>query len=387
MQKLCIFTGTRAEYGLLKPLLKVINDDPELTLQILATGTHLSKDFGLTVQEIERDGFRVDEKIEILMSSDSTVSVCKSVGLGLISYSEALQRLDPEVLIVLGDRYEALAAAVSAMIIKIPIAHIHGGESTYGLIDEAIRHSITKMAYYHFTSTESYRNRVIQLGEHPKRVFNVGALGIDNITNLTVLDRKDLERMLDFKFGQDCMIITYHPVTLEEKTATTQFRALLDALDAFPNFKKIFTKSNADAGGREINETIDDYVRHNRTAVAFHSLGQTKYLNVLKHMKCIVGNSSSGIIEAPSLKVATVNIGDRQAGRIRCDSVVDCMPEKEPIIQAIETALSDEFQHRLNKIKNPYEKKNTAALIVEKLTNMPTPQNLKKGFFDVPLSL
>ena len=355
MQKLCIFTGTRAEYGLFKPLLKVINDHPKLTLQILATGTHLSKDFGLTVQEIERDGFRVDEKIEILMSSDSTVSVCKSLGLGLISYSEALRRLDPEVLIILGDRYEALAAAVSAMITKIPIAHIHGGESTFGLIDEAIRHSITKMAYYHFTSTESYRKRVIQLGEHPERVFNVGALGIDNIKNLTVYKRNDLERMLDFKFGQECMIITYHPVTLEEKSTEKQFRTLLNALDAFPNFQKIFTKSNADAGGREINKIIDDYVRDNRTAVAFHSLGQTRYLNVLRHMKCIVGNSSSGIIEAPSLKVATVNIGDRQAGRIRSNSVIDCMPDKEAIIQTIKTALSDEFQQGLDKIKNPYE--------------------------------
>jgi GDP/UDP-N,N'-diacetylbacillosamine 2-epimerase (hydrolysing) len=306
--------------------------------------------------------------------------------MGLISFSEALVRLDPEVLIVLGDRYEALAATLTAMITKIPVAHIHGGESTFGLIDEGIRHSITKMAYYHFTSTEPYRNRVVQLGEHPDRVFNVGALGIDNIKNLFLLDRQELERLIGFKFGQACMLITYHPVTLEKETAVEQFREILNALDVFSDVKKIFTKSNADAGGREINKMIDSYVRNKNDAVAFHSLGQTKYLNVLRYMKCVVGNSSSGIIEAPSMKVPTVNIGDRQAGRIRSESVIDCIEKKEKIVQAIETVISKEFQQKIRKMLNPYEKNDTVGLIVEKLKSLPAPQNLKKVFFDIPLS-
>ena len=387
MQRICVFTGTRAEYGLLKPLLKTLFDDPGVKLQIVATGTHLSKEFGKTVEEIENDGFLIDEKVEILLSSDTAVGVCKSLGMGLISFPEALKRLKPEVLIVLGDRYESLAATITAMILNIPVAHIHGGEATLGLIDEAIRHSITKMAYYHFTSTEHYRKRVIQLGEHPDRVFNVGALGVDNIKNLTFHDRDKVEKIIGFKFGQNCMSITYHPVTLEEKPADAQFRELLNALDAFSDYKKIFTKSNADAGGREINELIDEYVRLHNTAIAFHSLGQTKYLNMLRHMKCVVGNSSSGIIEAPSLKVATVNIGDRQEGRIRGDSVIDCTPDKASIIDAIKTALSGEFQARLVNASNPYEKDNTAALIVEKLKDLPPPSSLKKAFYDVPLSL
>lgn len=383
MRKVCIFTGTRAEYGLLKPLIDKINSDSDLKLLLIVSGMHLSPEFGLTFQKIEKDGFNIDEKIEILMSSDTPVGLCKSMGIGLISFSEALDRLCPDILVILGDRFESFAMASAAMILRIPIAHLHGGEATYGVIDEPIRHSITKMSHLHFTSTEDYRRRVIQLGENPDRVYNVGAIGIDSIKSLSLLSRKKFEEIIDFSLGKLSMLVTFHPVTLEDSTAAEQFGELLAAIDELITFRVIFTKSNADTNGRVINQMIDEYVEKNSDrTIVFTSMGQLRYLSALQFVDAVVGNSSSGIIEAPSFNVPTVNIGDRQKGRICAESVIDCEPKQKMILNAIETALSIDFQERLKKVKNPYEQVDTANRIMEVLKTADINSIIKKEFFN-----
>jgi len=384
-KKICVVTGTRADYGLLYPLLTKLADDDDFELKIAATGMHLSPEFGLTYKEIEKDGFTIDVKIENLLSSDTPVGISKSIALAVSSFAEYFVYSEPDLVIVLGDRYEILAACIAAMVVRIPIAHLYGGETTEGMIDEAIRHSITKMSYLHFTSTEDYRRRVIQLGEDPKRVFNVGALGIENIKRMQLLSKDDLESNISFKLDKPYLIVTFHPVTLEDNTAQIQFGELLNALDRFNKVKVIFTKSNSDTNGRIINKMIDDYVgiRSDR-AVAFTSLGQVKYLSALKYAAAVVGNSSSGIIEAPSFKIPTVNIGDRQKGRIQAGSVINCKPACDNIVEAINQALNSNFTKSLELITNPYGEGNVSQEMVAIIKSIFSQGiNIKKKFYDL----
>lgn len=385
MKRICVLSGTRAEYGLLKPLISKIHADRELELQLLITGMHLSPEFGLTYQEIEESGYPIAWKTEMLLSSDSENGITKSMGVGLIGFADAFSYLNPDVIIILGDRYEAFAAAAAAMIYKIPIVHLHGGETTEGAIDEAIRHAITKMSYLHFTSTEEYRNRVIQLGEAPERVFNVGALGVENINSLVLLEKEELEQQLQFQVNKNTVVVTYHPVTLENETSKEQFQNLMKVLSKNTKLKMIFTKSNSDTNGRIINYMIDDFVIKNRNrAIAFTSMGQLRYLSTLKYCGAVIGNSSSGIIEAPSFHIPTVNIGDRQKGRTRAASVIDCEYDCRGIEKAIEKAFEEEFIKKLKDIKNPYEGTHTSEMIMTVLKDyLAQGFNIKKTFYDV----
>lgn len=388
MRKICVFTGSRAEYGLLTPLMKEIEKDKSLELMLLVTGTHLSPEFGLTYREIKQDGFDMHEKVEMLLSSDTPVGISKSIGLGLIGYSEALERVKPDIAVVLGDRFEAQAFAIACVISGIPLAHIHGGESTEGAMDELFRHAITKMSHLHFTSTEEYRNRVIQMGEDPHRVFNVGALGIDNVKRLKLLGKQELEKDLNISLKSRNLLVTFHSVTLEKNTSSVYFRNVLEALNDLEETNIIFTKSNADTGGRVINEMIDEYVSRNPDkAVAFTSLGQMRYLSLMQFVDAVVGNSSSGIIEAPSFKIATVNIGDRQEGRIKAKSVIDCQPNLSDIKRALAELYSPQFQKKLKEVVNLYGDGNTAEKIAGVLKSFDVSRVLKKKFYDVPFAL
>lgn len=386
MKRIGIMTGTRAEYGLLKPLMQEINKDNDMELYLIVSGMHLSPEFGMTYQEIEEDGFEINAKVEMLLSSDSPAGISKSIGLGVIGFADEFQRADLDMLILLGDRYEALSAAICAMVMRIPIAHLHGGELTEGAIDEGIRHSITKMSYLHFTSTEQYRNRVIQLGENPERVFYVGALGVENIKKINLMTKEELERSIHFEIDENTVIVTYHPVTLENNTVEEQFLNLLEVLDRNPKIRMIFTKANADTNGRIVNKLIDKYAAQNsERACAFVSLGQKRYLSALKYCRIVIGNSSSGIIEAPSFGKPIINIGDRQKGRICADSVINCGYTQQEIQQAMETALTKEFENKASNCRNPYEKENTAANIISVIKDylLNDKIKLKKGFYDI----
>jgi len=383
MKKICVVTGTRAEYGLLYWLIKEIGEDSELCLQIIVTGMHLSPEFGLTYKEIEKE-FKIDKKIEILLSSDTAIGISKSMGLAQISFSEAYEELKPDIVVVLGDRYEIFCAVSTSMIARIPVAHIHGGEATEGLIDEAIRHSITKMSHLHFTATEEYKNRVIQLGENPQRVFNVGGMGIDNINKLDLLTIKEFEKSIGFKLNKKNILVTFHPVTLEKSTAREQFQELLDVIDSLFDTNVIFTKANSDTGGRVINLMIDEYVAlHADRAIAFTSLGQLRYLSALQYVDAVVGNSSSGLIEAPSFKIGTINIGDRQKGRIKADSVIDCESGKNEIEKAFIKLDSIEFKKTIMNVVNPYGEGGASMKIKKLLKITDTSNLLKKIFFDI----
>ncbi|WP_281854202.1 UDP-N-acetylglucosamine 2-epimerase [Roseburia inulinivorans] len=386
MKRIGIMTGTRAEYGLLKSLMQEINKDNDLELYLIVSGMHLSPEFGMTYKEIEEDGFEINAKVEMLLSSDSPAGISKSIGLGVIGFADEFQRADLDMLILLGDRYEALSAAISAMVMRIPIAHLHGGELTEGAIDEGIRHSITKMSYLHFTSTEQYRNRVIQLGENPERVFYVGALGVENIKKINLMTKEELEKSIHFEIDENTVVVTYHPVTLENNTVEEQFLNLLKVLDRNPKIRMIFTKANADTNGRIVNELIDKYAAQNsERACAFMSLGQKRYLSALKYCRIVIGNSSSGIIEAPSFGKPIINIGDRQKGRICADSVINCGYTQQEIQQAMETALTKEFENKASNCRNPYEKENTAANIISVIKDylLNDKIKLKKGFYDI----
>ena len=386
MKKICIVTGTRAEYGLLKPLIDKVNKDKNKELQLLVTGMHLSPEFGLTYKEIEKDGYPIMDKIEMLLSSDTSIGITKSMGVAIISFAECFNRNKPDIIIILGDRYEMLAATSAALIARIPIAHIGGGELTEGAVDEAIRHSITKMSQLHFTSTESYRNRVIQLGEQPETVYNVGALGVEKIK---LLEKESLEEALEFQFTEPTIMVTYHPVTLESLTAGKQFRNILEVIDKHEEISVIFTKANSDTDGRIINEMIDDYVADNKERCrGYVSLGQLGYLSSLQFCTAVVGNSSSGIIEVPSFGIPTVNIGDRQKGRIHADSVIDCGNRVDDIENALSWALSPDFRKKVKDVKNPYEGEHTSDKIVEKINKaLDKGINLKKNFFDLYFKL
>ncbi len=383
-RKVCVVTGTRAEYGLLYWTIYGLQNDPEIELQLLVTGMHLSPEFGLTYRQIEADGFHITKKIEILLSSDSPAGISKSMGLGMIGFAEAYQELTPDLVLLLGDRFEIFAAATAAMVARIPIAHCHGGETTQGAFDEPIRHSITKMSHLHFTSTEEYRQRIIQLGEQPGTVYNVGALGIENINKLKLLSREAFEESIGFKLNKQNILVTFHPVTLENATAEKQFTALLGAIDELKDTAIIFTKANADTDGRIINQLIDKYVAgHSDKSIAFTSLGQLRYLSALQFMDVVVGNSSSGLIEVPSFKTPTINIGDRQRGRIRAASVIDCGPELAEIKNAIDKALSSSFRESLKQVENPYGSKNASEDIIGVIKSTPLDNLLKKEFYDI----
>lgn len=383
MRKICVVTGTRAEYGLLYWLMKEIRADKDLQLQIIVTGMHLSPEFGLTYKEIEKD-FIIDKKIEILLSSDSSVGVSKSIGLAQISFSEAFEELKPDMVVMLGDRYEIFAAASSATVSKIPIAHLHGGETTEGAFDESFRHCITKMSHLHFTATHEYSNRVIQLGEHPSRVFNVGALGIENIKRLNLLSKGEFEESIDFQLNKKNLLVTFHPVTLENSTSQEQFQKLLDAFDQLDETNIIFTKANSDTDGRIINQMIDQYVKENSSnCIAFTSLGQLRYLSALQYVDVVVGNSSSGIIEVPSFKIPTIDIGDRQKGRVRAKSVINCLPQKEEILNALQEVYNVTFQEKLESIQNPYDNGLASLRIKDKIKSENLSKLLKKQFYNL----
>ena len=382
-RKICVVTGTRAEYGLLYWLMKEIEADKELQLQLIVTGMHLSPEFGLTYKEIEKE-FKIDKKIEMLLSSDTSIGISKSMGLAQISFAEAYEELKPDIVVVLGDRYEIFSATSAAMIAKIPVAHLHGGETTEGAFDESIRHSITKMSHLHFTATEEYKNRVIQLGEHPSRVFDVGGMGIENIKRLKLLTRDEFEKSIEFKLNKKNILVTFHPVTLENSTAKEQFQELLDAIDELEETNIIFTKANSDTDGRVINQMIDEYVSKNSyKSIGFTSLGQLRYLSALQFVDAVVGNSSSGLAEAPSFKIGTINIGDRQKGRIKAESVIDCKSDKVSILEAFDKLYSVEFQNSLSNIKNPYGDGCASQKIVEVLKNVNLGNILKKSFYDI----
>lgn len=385
MKDICIVTASRAEYGLLKPLMTQIDKQDDLKLHIVVTGAHLSPEFGFTYKDIESDGFVISAKIEMLLSSDTNIGITKSIAVALMGFADYFAQHRPDIVIVLGDRYECLAVAIAAMIAKIPLAHIHGGEITRGAYDDAIRHSITKMSHLHFVSTEKYRRRVIQLGESPQYVFNVGALGVENIKYLSLWSKEKLEDNLKFKFGNKLVMVTYHPVTLDNMPSEAQFQNLLDVLDRHRDVQVIFTKANADTGGRIINTMIDRYVEENADRTfAFDSLGQIRYLSVLRFCRAVVGNSSSGVIEAPSFHIATVDIGDRQQGRVMPESVIHCGYQIDEIDNAFQKAISDNFRDAIKYFENPYEGENTSNLIINKIKEaLDIGIEIKKTFNDM----
>jgi len=380
-RSICVITGTRADYGLLYRLMKEIQDDPDLQLQVVATGMHLSPEFGLTYREIETDGFTIDERVEMLLSSDTPVGIAKSIGLGVIGFADAFERLKPEIIVLLGDRFEMLAAAQAALVARIPVAHIAGGDTTEGAFDEAIRHSITKMSHCHFVTNEAALRRVRQLGEDPKAVHLVGSPGIDQIRRLKLLPRHELERDLGFAFRKRNLLVTFHPATLDEASASEQMQALFEALDGLgPEVGIILTKPNADTGGRRLSDMIDAYVAEREQAKAFTSLGQLRYLSLIPQVDAVVGNSSSGLYEAPSFKKPTVNIGDRQKGRLQASSVINCAPVADDILQAVRAA----FGLNCSTAVNPYGDGNASSRIAAILKGLPEPRRLiKKHFFDL----
>lgn len=386
-RRICIVTGSRAEYGLLRGLVEGVRNSDALELQLVVTGMHLSPEFGLTYREIEADGLSITERVEVLLSSDTGVGVSKAMGLGVIGFADTFARLQPDVVVVLGDRFEILSASVAALFARIPIAHIHGGETTEGAFDEAIRHSITKMAHLHFVAAATYHNRVIQLGEAPDRVFVVGGLGIDAIQRINLLDRAALEESLDFRFGDKNLLVTFHPETLGTSRVDGQMQALFDALDTLdPETRLIFTMPNADTNGRELARMVEIFVSARPNAHSYMSLGQLRYLSCLQYVDGVVGNSSSGLIEAPSFGIGTINIGDRQAGRLKAASVIDCAPQKEAIETALKRLFSDEFRAIIKNSENPYGSAGATDKILRTLEQYPLEKLRKKKFHDIPIT-
>ena len=383
MRKICFVTGTRAEYGLLSRLMRLVKEDKDLRLQVIATNMHLMPEYGETYKEIEKDGFTIDKKVYMHKPSDDAHGIISSMAEEMQGMNDALSELKPDILVLLGDRYEILVAAQVALIHRIPIAHIHGGEVTEGAFDDAIRHSVTKMSSLHFTSCEEYRHRVIQMGEHPSRVFDVGSLGVENIKAVPLMTKDELEASLDFKIDTQTILVTYHPVTLGGDPAK-DIREFLDALDQFKDLKVIFTMPNSDTGRDAIALTVENYVeKHSNSAKAYTSLGLRRYLSTLQFVKAAVGNSSSGIIEVPSFGIPTLNIGDRQKGRLASKSVVNCGTSKDEVIAGLKLCLSEEMQKAAKTYENPYAKPDTANLIYHELKNVELAGLNLKTFYDL----
>ncbi len=381
-RKICVITGTRAEYGLLRWVMHFIKDDADLNLQIIVTGMHLSPEFGLTYKAIESDGFVIDRKVEMLTSSDTPVGIAKSMGLGLIGFADALSELNPDLIVVLGDRFEIFSVVSAALVARIPVAHIHGGESTEGAFDEAIRHCITKMSQLHFVAAEEYRQRVIQLGEQPKNVFLVGGLGVDGIKRQELLDREALEADLNFKFGKKNLLITFHPVTLESLSAEKQMQELLTVLGELEDTKLIFTMPNADTESRELIEMIEQFVSEHKNAYKFFSLGQLRYLSCIAQVDGVVGNSSSGLLEVPTFRKGTINIGNRQKGRLQATNVINCEPTQKSIANALDKLYSADFQMSLHDAVNPYGEGGASEKIVSILKKINIKDIVKKSFYN-----
>ncbi len=385
MKKIAILTATRAEYGLLSPIIKKLKYISEIEVTVVVTGAHLSPEFGMTVNEIELDGITVDKKIEILLSADTPSAISKSMGLAMIGFAEYFSECELDALLVLGDRYETLAVCFAALNAHIPIIHLHGGEATEGLVDESIRNVITKLSYLHFTSTESYRHRVIQMGESPDRVFNVGAIGVENAMHAELLSQTELEAKLGCVLGEKYCVLTFHPVTLEDNTAEKQTEELLKAIEKFPDITFLCTKANAGMNGRIINEYLQSYADRHNHLYLFDSLGMKKYLSALRHAEFVIGNSSSGLIEAPCFKIPSINIGDRQKGRIQSLSTINCPPTAPEIEASIKKALSENFRKTLENVVNPYGDGNTSDRIVEITAEFLLQEKFKlqKRFYDI----
>lgn len=384
MKKLCIITTTRAEYGLLYWLMKGIQDDPYFQLQLVVTGTHLSSEFGSTIDQIREDGFHIDRSFNMELQDDSSIGITNSLSVALNGFATSFKTLQPDLAIVLGDRFEILGAATAALLANIPIAHIHGGELSMGAIDDAIRHAVSKLSYWHFPATEVYKKRIIQLGEDPSRVFNVGGLGQDNIKKLPLLSRKELEQNLDIKFKNRNLLLTYHPETLNLKEGLKNFKNLLTVLEKHDDCLSIFTLPNADAGHRDLINLLQKYIEeHSESSKLFASLGQLRYLSLMKHVDAVVGNSSSGIIEAPSLKIATINIGDRQKGRLSASSVIHTKPGIEELEEAFKKLFSKKFQESLKLTKNPYGNGGATQKILKLLKSFNFAEIKPKEFYDV----
>lgn len=386
MRKIGVITGARAEYGLLQPLMHRLAKDPQIQLQIFVSGMHLAPEFGLTYKTIEADEFVITDKIEILLSSDTSIGLAKSISLGITGFAESFQRHRPDIVVILGDRFEAFAAASAALVCKIPIAHIHGGESTEGALDESFRHAITKMSAIHFPTTEFYARRIRYMGENPKMIFYIGAPGIDAIKNTKLLSKKGIESTLEWQLPRVFALCTYHPATIESLSVETQMKNLFHALNTIPELPVLFTMPNADPGGREIKKLIESYAHRNPNRVkAYTSLGQRNYLSLLKYSSVMIGNSSSGIIEAPYFKLPVVNIGERQAGRIRAANVIDCGYTSQAITHAIKKALSAQFRDTMQHLVNPYGTGDSSRKMAKVLKTIPlTNELLKKHFYDIP---
>lgn len=384
-RRICVITGTRAEYGLLRLLMQGIRDDEQCELQLVATGMHLSPEFGSTYQVIEADGFRIDRKVEILLSSDSAVGIGKSVGLGVIGFAEAFEQLRPDLIVVLGDRFEILSAVTAALFARIPVLHIHGGEVTEGAVDESMRHAITKMSHVHCVAAEEYRRRVIQLGEQPDNVHCVGGLGVDAIKQIKLLNRTELESALDFRFKHRNLLITFHPETLAEDSGEAQMAELLKALGEMDDTGLIFTLPNADAGGRQLIVMLQNFVAGNANARAYSSLGQLRYLSCMSLCDGVIGNSSSGLLEAPTLKKGTVNIGDRQRGRLQAASVINCRPGHQEIKAAIQQLYAPAFQASLVGVRNPYGDDGASERVLSLIKEQQLDGLTQKPFHDLPV--
>ena len=381
-RKICVITSGRADYGLLRGVMRGINNDSDLKLQVIAAGSHLSMGLGATYTTIEADGFVIDKKVPSIIGDDSSLGIAQSMGLAIAGFAEALASLSPDIVLVLGDRYEIFSAVAAALVARMPVAHIHGGELTLGAYDDALRHCITKMSHLHFVAAESYKQRVIQLGESPQAVFMVGGLGVDSILQEPPLSRTELEAALDFTLGHRNLLITFHPTTLSAESATAQISQLLTALDRLSDTHFIFTTPNADNGGGEIFHQLEEFIQGKTHCKIYHYLGPQRYYACLRHCDAIVGNSSSGILEAPSFKIPTVNIGTRQEGRLRAGSIIDCEATSDSIGAALELAYSQKFQSQLKEVKNPYGEGGATPKIIEVLRDYPLNNITSKQFFD-----
>ena len=380
-----IVTTTRAEYGLMRPLIKRMSEDAEINVKLLVTGTHLSEKFGYTISEIKKDNFCPTVELSILSESTGVNAVSETMANAIVEFTKYLSKNKPDFILVDGDRYETLGVCIAAVNTNVPIIHCGGGATTEGAADEYYRHAMTKMSFLHFPTTEVYRNRIIQMGEAPERVFTVGSMGIENILQTDFLSKEELGKQIEFPLTKPFAVVTFHPVTLENNTCENQLNALLAACDAHSEMQFIFTKANADNGGDEINRILDDYAKKTENALCVSSLGARRYLSALKYAEFVMGNSSSGLIEAPSMRLPTINIGDRQRGRIQAESIINCEPEKESILKAIEKALSPEFKEFCKTVKNPNGDGDTTRKIVQAIKEFYNNRDvdIKKSFYDI----